>query len=162
MTTNGSPGLSKKLHKLTAGGGLVFWATTVAISLLPIAAEYRASFADRSWSIQTVWVGSLVAGILIGFCVSYSLALFLNKNPTGNPILRSVILSLVALVVATILIDVPRSIHGSGDDLYYFLIGIVLNIPRFLLLGLAIGYLYRRLYASARPLDYSTFEGAEQ
>jgi hypothetical protein len=33
--------LSKKLFKLTIGGGLVFWATTIATSLLPIAAEYR-------------------------------------------------------------------------------------------------------------------------
>ena len=33
--------LSKKLFKLTIAGGLVFWATSIATSLLPIAAEYQ-------------------------------------------------------------------------------------------------------------------------
>ncbi len=150
---------SKKLYKLAVGGGLVFWATTIATSLLPIAAEYRASFADRSWNIQTVWVGSLLAGMLIGLCVSYFLLRFLGKIPTKNPILQSVILSFVALLIATILIDVPRSLHGPGDALYYFFIGILLNIPRFLFLGLVIGYLYRRLYGSARALGNSPFKG---
>ena len=41
MLKAGSTILSKKLFKLTIAGGLVFWATTIATSLLPIAAEYR-------------------------------------------------------------------------------------------------------------------------
>jgi len=32
----------KKLLKLTIGGGVTFWATTIAFSLLPIAGEFRA------------------------------------------------------------------------------------------------------------------------
>ena len=62
---NASPTiLSKKLFKLTIAGGLVFWATTIATSLLPIAAEYRAAYSD--WSIQTVWVYSLPMGMIVG------------------------------------------------------------------------------------------------
>ena len=149
MLKRGSTILSKKLYKLTIGGGIVFWATTIATSLLPIAAEYRASFSNRSWNIQTVWVGSLLGGMIIGCCVSYFLLRFFDKIPTKNPILKSVILSFVALVIATILMDVPRSFHGPSDALYYFLIGIMLNVPRFLFLGIVIGYLYKRLYGSA-------------
>ena len=137
----------KKLFKLTIGGGVVFWVTTILTSLLPIAAEYRAAFSN--WSIQTVWVDSLFVGLIIGCFVSYFLLRFFDKIPTKNPILKSVILSFVALVIATILIDVPRSFHGPSDALYYFLIGVMFNLPRFLFLGIVIGYLYKRLYGSA-------------
>jgi hypothetical protein len=151
MLRRGSTILSKKLYKLTIGGGVVFWATTIATSLLPIAAEYRAAFSKRSWNIQTVWVDSLLAGMIIGCCVSYSLLRFIEKNPTKNQIQKSTILSFIALVIAIILIDVPQSflLLGSSDALHYFIIGIMLNVPRFLFLGLAIGYLYKRLYGSA-------------
>jgi hypothetical protein len=135
------------LSKLAIAGGVVFWVTTIAISLLPIAAEYRTGFSKAS--IQAVWVGSLPAGLIIGYCVSYSVLRFFDKFPTKNPVLNSVIVSLIALVVATILILVPHSLLGQRDVLHYFLIGIMLDIPRFLLLGLVIGYLYKRLYESA-------------
>jgi hypothetical protein len=137
----------KKLVKLTIGGGVVFWATTILTSLLPIAAEYRAAFSN--WSIQTVWVDSLFVGLIMGFFVSYFLLRFFDKIPTKSPILKSVILGFVALVIVTILIDVPRSFHGSSDALYYFLIGAMFNVTRFLFLGIVIGYLYKRLYGSS-------------
>jgi hypothetical protein len=57
-------------------------------------------------------------------------------------------LGFIALVIATILIDVPRTFFGPNHTLYYFLIGLMFNTARFLLLGLVIGYLYKRLYAS--------------
>jgi asparagine N-glycosylation enzyme membrane subunit Stt3 len=137
----------KKLFKLTIGGGVVFWATTIATSLLPIAAEYRAAYSN--WSIQTVWVDSLLIGMIIGCCVSYFLLRSFDKIPTKNPILKSVILSFIALVIATILIDVPRSFQATSDALYYFLIGVMFNVTRFLVLGIVIGYLYKRLYGQA-------------
>jgi hypothetical protein len=149
MLKRGSTILSKKLVILAIGGGAAFWATTIATSLLPIAAEYRAAYSN--WSIQTVWVASLPMGMMIGGCVSYSFLRLFEKIPAKNPILESAILGIVALVIATILIDVPRSLllPGPGDALHYFLIGIMLNVPRFLFLGTAIGALYKRLYGSA-------------
>ena len=39
-----SIGAYRNLRKLTIAGGLAFWVTTFAFSLLPIAAEYRAAF----------------------------------------------------------------------------------------------------------------------
>lgn len=134
----------RKLYKLTIAGGLAFWVTSIATSLLPIAAKYRAAYSN--WSIHTVWVGSLFAGIIIGCCVSYFLLRFFGKIPAENPILKSVILSSIALVIAIILIDVPMILHATGGVLYYFLIGVVFNTARFLFLGIAIGYLYKRLY----------------
>jgi hypothetical protein len=166
MLKKGSTSLSKKLFILTIGGGVVFWATTIATSLLPIAAEYRAAFSN--WRIQTVWVDSLLVGLVIGCCVSYSLLRSIDKNPTENPIQKSTILSFVALVIAIILIDVPQSflLPGPSDALYYFLIGVMFNAARFLFLGSAIGYLYKRLYGSERAhivviglSGYSLFKG---
>lgn len=134
---------SKKLCTLTIAGGVVFWATTIATSLLPIAADYRA--AGSGYSIRTVWVDSLLVGMIIGCLVSYSLLRFFDKIPTKNPILKSEIVIFIALVIALLLIEVPASFRTS-DALYYFLIGAMLNVPRFLLLGLVIGYLYKRSY----------------
>jgi len=135
----------KKALIQAIGGGLVFWATTLATSLLPIAAEYRAAFSKNSWNIQTVWVDSLLAGMIIGCCVSYSLLRFMEKNPKENPIQKSTILSFIALAIAVILIDVPQSflLLEPSDAWHYLLIGIMLNIPRFLFLGIVIGYRYR-------------------
>ncbi|HSN48086.1 MAG TPA: hypothetical protein VLR29_04940 [Flavobacterium sp.] len=137
----------RKALVLAVVGGLAFFAITIAISLLPIAAEFRSAFSKAN--IQTVWVASLPAGLIIGFCVSYSLLRFFDKIPTKNPILKSVIISLIALVIMTILNLVPHSFLGQRDVLHYFLIGIMLDTPSFLALGIGIGYLYKRLYGSA-------------
>lgn len=139
---------NKKLLTLTIVGGLVFWITSIATSLLPIAAEYRAAFSN--WSIQTVWVGSLLMGMIIGCCVSYSLLRFFDKISAKSPILKSMKLSFIALVIAIILIDVPMILHEPGAPLYYFLIGVMFDVVRFLFLGFSIGYLYKRLYGSAK------------
>jgi len=136
----------KKLSILSIGGAIAFWMTSILTSLLPIAAEYRAVYSN--WSIQTVWFGSLFAGLIFGCCVSYSLLRFFAKIPEKNLILRSVILSSVVFILAIVLIDVPMIFHASRDALPYFFIGVVFNGIRFLFLGITIGYLYRRFDSS--------------
>jgi len=138
-----------KLGKLTLAGGVAFWITTIVTSLLPIAAEYRAAYTN--WSIQLVWVNSLVAGTVIGGIVSYFFLRFMGKNPTKNPIVKSMNLSAIALIVVILLIDLPMAIKAQNTSLKYLLIGILFNAVRFLLLGFSIGSLYKRLngtYAS--------------
>jgi len=56
-----------------------------------------------------------------------------------------VILSFIAFVIAMILLEAPASFRTS-DVLYYLLIGVIFNVPRFLFVGIVIGYLYKRLY----------------
>jgi hypothetical protein len=130
----------KKLFKLTIGGGVAFWATTIAFSLLPIAGEFRAEVSISY--IQVVLVQSLLFGLIIECCVSYSLLRFFDKIPIKNPILKSEILSFVALVIALIVLQVAAI--RTTDALHVFLIGAVLNVPRFLFPGIVIGYLYER------------------
>jgi len=143
-----SKGIWRKMLVLAIVGGLAFFATTFAISLLPIAAEYRT--AESISDIQTVWVGGLLVGLIIGCCLSYFLLRFFDKIPTKKPILKSVILSLIALVIVMILIEVPASFRTS-DVLYYLLIGVLLNVPRFLVVGIVIGYLYKKLHKGPNP-----------
>jgi hypothetical protein len=146
MLKGGSTILSKKLFKLTIGGGVAFWTFTVAFSLLPMMAEFRAALSISY--ISGAIVEPLLGGMIISFCLSYFLLRFFDKIPTKNPILKSVILSFVALGIVFILLGVAAS--RTSDALHVFLIGVMLNIPRFLFFGIVIGYLYKRLYGGVR------------
>ncbi len=148
MLKKGSTILSKKLYKLTIGGGVAFWAANFAISRTPIAAEYRAAL---SISYLPMLVESLIAGLIIGFFVSYFLLRSFDKIPTKDPILKSVILTFIVLIIVTILIGGPSSFLATSDVLRYFLIGTIINVLRFLALGLAIGYLNRLLNKGFNP-----------
>jgi hypothetical protein len=130
-----SDGFYKKLVKLTIVGGLAFWATTIAFSLLPIAGEFRAEVSISY--VQVVLVQSLIFGLIIEFLVSYVLLRFFDKIPTKNPILKSEILSIVALMIALIVLGVAAS--RTSDALQVFLIGASLNVPRFLIPGIVVG-----------------------
>ncbi|MGB6867760.1 MAG: hypothetical protein WBE11_18915 [Candidatus Aminicenantaceae bacterium] len=138
----------RKVVILAVVGGLAFWVTNFAISLTPIAAEYRAAL---SISYLPMIVASLIGGLIIGFFVSYFLLRFFDKIPTKNPILKSVILSLIALIIVTILIEVPSSFLTTSDVLHVFLIGAMFNVLRILALGIVIGYLYKKLYNGFNP-----------
>lgn len=132
-----------KLAKLTLVGGLGFWLVNFAISLTPIAAEYRAAL---SIAYLPMLLEALVGGLMIGFCVSYCLLRFFDKIPTTNPIIKSVTVSFIALVSVTLLIEVPaKFLTPTSGALRYFLIGALFNVLRILALGIAIGSLYERI-----------------
>jgi NhaP-type Na+/H+ or K+/H+ antiporter len=139
----GSKGIWRKASVLAVAGGLGFWVATFAISLTPVAAEYRAAL---SIAYLPMLLESLLGGLIIGFCVSYLLLRFFDRIPTQNPILKSVILSLIVLVIVTILLQSPASFLATGDALRYFLIGTMFNLLRILALGVVTGCLYKRLY----------------
>ena len=162
MLIKGSTILSKNLFKLTIGGGVVFWAFTIAFSLLPMMAEFRAALSIPY--ISGAIVDPFFGGLIISCCVSYFLFRFFDKIPTKNPILKSVILSFFALGINFILLGVAAS--RTSDVLHVFLIGVMLNIPRYLFLGIVIGNLYKGLYGSTRAQieghglsSYSLFKG---
>ncbi len=129
------------IAKLTTGGGMVFWAVTLASSLLPVAGQFRTAL---SIPHILVLVASLPAGLFIGLGVSYCLVHYYEKMPTKSPILKSVILSIVALIIVETGITLTR----LSDTLYYIAVGGALDVVRFLLLGVSIGYLYKRLYGT--------------
>jgi hypothetical protein len=124
---------------LGVAGGLAFWATNFATTLIPVAAEYRAEL-SISYTLM-VLVESLLGGLIIGCCVAYALLRFHDRIPARNRVLKSVILSLIALVI----IQGFASLLDLGYPAFYILLGWGLNVPRFLALGLVIGVLYDRL-----------------
>ena len=139
---------SKELTILTAAGAAGFWVANFAISRTPIAAEYRAAL---SISYYPMLLESLVGGLIFGFCVSYGLLRFFDRLPTQNPVLKSVILSLIALLFATILIEVPsKFLTPVSDPVRYFMIGSLFNIIRIPALGFAIGCLYNIMDGKVR------------
>jgi hypothetical protein len=134
-----SKGIWRKVVILAVVGGLAFWVTNFAISLTPIAAEYRAGL---SISYFPMLLEALVGGLIIGFGVSFFLVRFFDKIPTKNPILKSIILSSIALILFTILLEVPaKFLTNMNDAIHYFLIGTLFNVLRILALGIVVGYL---------------------
>lgn len=139
---------SKEMTLLAAAGGLGFWAANFAISLTPIAAEYRAALAI---SYFPMLLEALLGGLIIGFCVSYFLLRFYDKTPTKKPLLKSVLFSVFVLIIVTMLIEVPaKFLVPTSDAWRYFFIGTMFNTLRILALGIVIGYLFDRFKGSVR------------
>jgi hypothetical protein len=126
------------LLELSLAGAAVFYVTSFAIALLPFSSQFRAA---ESYTYTDVLLGALPSGLLIGLFVSYCLLRYSEKIPTESPISKSVLLSMAALLA----IELGATLLHGGDELYYFSIGTVLSVPRFLLLGTVIGYLDRRV-----------------
>jgi NhaP-type Na+/H+ or K+/H+ antiporter len=128
--------------KLAIAGGLTFWVANFVISRTAIAAEYRAAL---SISYLPMIVESLIGGLIIGFCVSFVLFRFFDRIPTKNSILKSTLLSLIALIFFTVVFEAPGTfLVVTNDAMRYFLIGTIFNVVRILALGFVIGYLYGR------------------
>ncbi len=136
-------GMWRKTSVLAAGGGLGFWLANFAISLTPIAADYRAAL---SISYVPMLLQALLGGLILGCCVGYALLRFFDKIPTKTPILKAVLLSLIVLVLVTVLVEVPAKFLTTTSDAWrYFLIAALFNVLRILALGVAVGSLYDRV-----------------
>ena len=130
----------RKTFGLAIAGGLAFWLTNFVISLTPIAAEYRAAL---SISYVPMLLEALLGGLLIGYCVSYLMLRYFDKLPTRHAISKSLLLSFIALISVTMLIEVPaKFLTPTSDAWRYFLIGTSFNALRLLALGIVIGYRY--------------------
>jgi len=124
--------------------GVLFSGDTSAFSLRPIAPVCRAVLSISH--VQMILVVAFIGVLFITCGLSYILLRFFNKIPTKNPILKSALIGFAALCIVLILVYVAAS--RTDDTLNIFLIGAVGNIPRFLFVGVVIGYLYKRLYGS--------------
>ncbi len=133
----------RKAFILAAAGALGFWAANFAISLTPVAADYRTAL---SIPYAPMLLEALLGGLIIGFCVSCVLLRFFAKLPTRSPILKAILLSLVALFVVTVVVEVPAKLLTTTTGAWrsFFIAGVI-NLVRLLALGVVIGYLYDRL-----------------
>ncbi len=145
-------GAYKKALLLALEGALAFWFTNFVISLTPMAAEYRAGV---SISYFPMLLEALVGGLIIGSGVSFSLLRFFDKIPTKNPIQKSVTLSFIALIIVTIVLEVPSHFFTpNSDPRRYFLIGLLINVLRILALGIVLAIYTAGSTASVHKLVY--------
>lgn len=133
--------ISKKVFVLTLVGGLVFWLANFAISRTTIAAEYRAAM---SISYYPMLLESMIGGLVIGLLVSYPLVRFFDRIPAKDPVIKSIFLSTLVLIFATITLGGPSSFFATSNVLRYFIIGTVFNVIRITALGMTIGYVSKR------------------
>jgi len=129
---------SKKLLKLAVAGGMAFWITDFIISVSPIAAEYKAAFSISS--LPVALVEALAGGMVIAFCVSFFLLRFFDRLPGNKTILKALILSFGAMVIFEVFSALGNPAHTS----IYLLLDTGMNAPRFLALGLVIGWLFEK------------------
>jgi hypothetical protein len=128
---------SKKLLMLAAAGGVAFWIIDFLISVSPIAAEYKAAFSISS-PLPVALAEAFIGGMLIALCVSFFLLRFFDKIPGKTPIFKALILGFFIMVMIEGFSALGNPAHAS----VYLLLDTGMNTPRFLALGLVIGYLF--------------------
>jgi hypothetical protein len=124
----------KKLLMLTAAGGAAFWIIDFGMAISPIAAEYKAAFSISS--LPVALVEALVGGAVIALCVSFFLLRFFDKIPGKKPIIKALILGFFIMVMIEVISALGDPAHASVT----LLLDTGMNAPRFLALGLVIGY----------------------
>jgi hypothetical protein len=134
--TQSSREFPKKLLMLAAAGGAAFWIIDLVISVSPIATEYKAAFSISS--LPVALVEALVGGVVIALCVNLFLLRFFDKIPGNKPIFKALILSFFIMVIIEVFSTLGNPAHAS----VYLLLDTGMNAPRFLALGLVIGYLF--------------------
>jgi len=121
---------------LAATGGAAFWITDFVIAVSPITAQYKAAFSISS--LPVALVEALAGGLVIAFCISYFLLRFFDRIPGKNPIHKALILSFSAMAIIEVLSALGNPSHTS----VFLLLDTLMNVPRFLALGLVIGYVF--------------------
>ena len=106
------------------------------MAVSPIATAYKAAFSISS--LPVALVEALVGGLVISFCVSFFLLRFFCRFPGKNPIFKALILSFGAMFIIEVLSALGDLAHAS----VYLLLDTGMNAPRFLALGLVIGFLF--------------------
>lgn len=128
----------KKLLKLAVAGGAAFWVTDLLMAVSPIAAAYKAAFSFSSLAVALI--EALAGGMVIAFSVSFFLLRFFNRLPGKNPVFKALILSFGVMVTIEVLSALGDPAHAS----VYLLLDTGMNAPRFISLGLVIGYLFEK------------------
>ena len=128
----------KKLLKLAAAGGAAFWIIDFVMAVSPIASEYKAAFSISS--LPVALVEALTGGVVIALCISFFLLRFFERIPGKTPIFKALILGFFIMVMIEVISALANPAHAS----VYLLLDTGMNTPRFLALGLVMGYLFTK------------------
>jgi hypothetical protein len=130
-------------------GAVAFWSANLVISVTPIAAAYRSAL---SIGYVPMLLEAAVGGLLIASAVALVLVRYPQRIPGTGPLSQAVWLSTAALILLTVLVEVPSKLRsGVSDPGHWLLVATAFNVIRVLALGLAVGLVTRRAQAGAGP-----------
>lgn len=122
-------------------GAAAFWLANLAISLTPVAADYRSAL---SIPYLPMLGEAAAGGLVIGNAVALTLARFPDHVPGRGPLRKALLLAAGALVLFTVLLEMPSKLRsGIPDPGHWLLVATVFNVIRILALGAAIGLVVR-------------------
>ena len=133
-------GIGQGLWTLTLAGGAAFWIIDFGMAVSPIAVEYRAAFSIAS--LPVALAEAFAGGLVIAFCVSLLLLRFYDRIPANKPTFKAMILSLAAMF----LVEIFSTLADPSRAFTCMVIDTVMNLPRFIAMGTAIGFRYTQLY----------------
>jgi hypothetical protein len=127
---------------VSAGAGAAaFWLANLAVSLTGVAADYRSAL---SIPYVPMLVEAAVGGLLVAGAVAFLLARFADHVPGRGPLRKATALAVAAGVLFTVVFGVPTLLRSDvSDPGHWVLVGAVINVIRFLALGLAVGLVGR-------------------
>lgn len=129
----------KMSYKPATFGVVAFVLARVATHLLvPNPAGFRTS--------PLIDFGSAFLGAIIAFSISWYLIRYYNRIPLDGPILKSIVLSILALVILGGL-----STLASQGNAFYFAVYLVYEAATFIVTGVSIGFAYGRIYGPQSP-----------
>ena len=126
---------------LALAGAAAFWLANLAISLTPVAAEFRSA---RSIAYVPMLVEAAVGGLVVASAVAFLLTRFPGQVPGHSPLGKALVLAAVALVLLTVVVAAPSTVRSDvADPGHWLLVETAINAIRLLALGVAIGLVSR-------------------
>jgi hypothetical protein len=124
---------------LTLAGAAAFWAANLLISLTPSAAAYRSAL---SIQYAPMLVEAAVGGLVLAGLLSLTLLRLGARVPGSGRLHQALFLAACALVLVTIVVEVPAKFGADIDNPgRWLLVATIINTIRIMTLGLAIGLL---------------------
>jgi hypothetical protein len=120
---------------------VAFWASNLAVSLTPIAAAYRSAM---SIDYLPMLGESAVGGAILAAAVSLALVRRPERVPGAEPVRQALLLCGIALVLLTILVEVPAKVtSGVAEPGHWLAVATAFNAVRILALGVGVGLTLR-------------------
>ena len=126
---------------LALAGAAAFWLANLAISLTPVAAEFRSA---RSIAYVPMLVEAAAGGLVVAGAVAFLLTRFPGRVPGHGPLGKALVLAAAALVLLTVFVAVPSTLRSDvADPGHWLLVETAINAIRLLALGVAVGLVSR-------------------
>ena len=126
---------------LALSGAAAFWLTNVVLSMTPVAAGYRSAL---SIPYVPMLLEAAAGGLVVAGPVALLIAQFPDRVPGSGPLRKAMLLAVGALVLLTVLVEVPsKLLSGVADPGHWLLVATVFNAIRLVALGVTIGLITR-------------------